>query len=46
MITENISICWYVSEKLVQSFFGPASEGSYNIGVVGNNWLVGWLVGW
>ena len=45
MITENISICWYLSEKLVQSFFGPASEGSYNIGVVGNNWLVGWLVG-
>ena len=25
--------------------FGPASVGSYKIGVVGNNWLVGWLVG-
>ena len=24
--------------------FGPASVGSYKIGVVGNNWLVGWLV--
>ena len=26
--------------------FGPASARSYEIGVVGNNWLVGWLVGW
>ena len=25
--------------------FGPASAKSYKIGVVGNNWLVGWLVG-
>ena len=25
--------------------FGPASARSYKIGVVGNNWLVGWLVG-
>ena len=25
-------------------FFGPASARSYKIGVVGNNWLVGWLV--
>ena len=25
--------------------FVPASERSYKIGVVGNNWLVGWLVG-
>ena len=24
---------------------GPASVKSYKIGVVGNNWLVGWLVG-
>ena len=23
-------------------FFGPASARSYRIGVVGNNWLVGW----
>ena len=26
-------------------FFGPASARSYKIGVIGNNWLVGWLVG-
>ena len=26
-------------------FFGPASARSYKIGDVGNNWLVGWLVG-
>ena len=26
-------------------FVGPASARSYKIGVVGNNWLVGWLVG-
>ena len=25
--------------------FGPASARSYKIGFVGNNWLVGWLVG-
>ena len=25
--------------------FGPASTTSYKIGIVGNNWLVGWLVG-
>ena len=24
--------------------FGPAPERSYKIGVVRNNWLVGWLV--
>ena len=24
--------------------FGPASVRSYKIGVVSNNWLVGWLV--
>ena len=24
---------------------GPASARSYKIGVVSNNWLVGWLVG-
>ena len=30
--------------KLLQ-FFEPASARSYKIGVVGNNWLVGWLVG-
>ena len=24
---------------------GPASARSYKIGVLGNNWLVGWLVG-
>ena len=28
-----------------KEFFGPASARSYKIGVVGNNWLVGWLVG-
>ena len=26
-------------------FFGLASARSYKIGVVGNNWLAGWLVG-
>ena len=26
-------------------FIGPASARSYKIGVIGNNWLVGWLVG-
>ena len=25
--------------------FGPASARSYKIGVVGNNWLVGWFIG-
>ena len=25
--------------------FGPASARSYKVGFVGNNWLVGWLVG-
>ena len=25
--------------------FGPAPARSYKIGVVGNDWLVGWLVG-
>ena len=29
----------------LHSFFGPASARSYKIGVVGNGWLVGWLVG-
>ena len=28
-----------------QQLFGPASAMSYKIGVVGNNWLVDWLVG-
>ena len=28
-----------------KTFFGPTSARSYKIGVVGNNWLVGWLVG-
>ena len=28
-----------------KEFFGPASARSYKIGVVGNNWLVCWLVG-
>ena len=27
------------------SVFEPTSTRSYKIGVVGNNWLVGWLVG-
>ena len=33
-------------EMFVKSYniFGPASARSYKIGVVGNNWLVGWLV--
>ena len=25
-------------------FIGPASDRSYKVGVVGNNWLAGWLV--
>ena len=28
------------------SIFGPASARSDKIGVVGNNWLVGWLASW
>ena len=32
-------------DNLLVQFFGPASARSYKIGVVGNNWLVGWLVG-
>ena len=31
--------------KEASLIFGPASVRSYKIGVVGNNWLVGWLVG-
>ena len=32
--------------QLIKEFVvGPASARSYIIGVVGNNWLVGWLVG-
>ena len=32
--------------QLIKGFVvGPASARSYIIGVVGNNWLVGWLVG-
>ena len=27
------------------AFFGPASARFYKIGVIGNNCLVGWLVG-
>ena len=27
------------------SIFGPTSARSYKVGVVGNNWLVDWLVG-
>ena len=34
----------YLSQKFY--FIGPASVTSYKIGVVGDNWLVGWLVGW
>ena len=28
------------------AIFGPTSARFYKIGVVGNNWLVGWLVHW
>ena len=38
---------WHVSynfRKKTLSIFGPASSRSYIIGVVSNNWLVGWLV--
>ena len=28
-----------------KTFFGPASARSDKVGVVRNNWLVGWLVG-
>ena len=31
---------------ILTNLFGPASARSNEIGVVGNNWLVGWLVGW
>ena len=30
---------------MLKSFIGPASARSFKIGVVGNNWFVGWLVG-
>ena len=33
------------SQVLIQIFFGRESARSYKIGVVRNNWLVGWLVG-
>ena len=44
---------WYLLENACERaifiwkllFFGPVSARSYKIGVVGNNWLVGWLVG-
>ena len=32
-------------DYLIDNFFGPASARSCKIGVVGNNWLVDWLVG-
>ena len=32
--------------KEASLIFGPATVWSYKIGVVGNNWLVGWLIGW
>ena len=38
----KVSTCILKSDLL----FGPASARSYKIGVIGNNWLVGWLVGW
>ena len=31
---------------ILTNLFGPASARSNEIGVAGNNWLVGWLVGW
>ena len=30
---------------MLEFLVGPASARSYKIGVVGNNWLVGWLFG-
>ena len=44
---KNFSDCLFFSHliKNTQIFVGPASVRSYEIGVVGNNWLVGWLVG-
>ena len=30
---------------MLKSFIGPASARFFKIGVVGNNWFVGWLVG-
>ena len=32
-------------KKVIYGLFGQTSVRSYKIGVVGNNWLVGWLVG-
>ena len=34
-----------INIKCYRMFFEPASARSYKIGVVGNNWLVCWLVG-
>ena len=36
--------CLLLTSFIPKSFPGPASARSYKIGVVGNNWLVGWLV--
>ena len=30
---------------MIYTVFGPASARSYKICVIGNGWLVGWLVG-
>ena len=45
LLSGKMSKHWFVLSDL-SSFFGPASARSYKIGVVGNNWLVGWLVSW
>ena len=42
-ITLHISISYNNSSRKIK-IFGPASARPYKIGVVGNNWLVGWLV--
>ena len=41
---KGVNRSWLCFGK-ISVFVGPASARSYKIGVVGNNWLVGWLVG-
>ena len=44
-VIHNIYSRKYCLLTLPSFFIGTASARSYKIGVVGNNWLVGWLVG-
>ena len=45
--SEMSSILGTYSMFLVCLFiFGPVSARPYKIGVVGNNWLIGWLISW